>query len=104
MKHLLQTPAFRSDSLKNSPTNGHRVFRAALLYSGAWEYSVREYLRGFSDALIPASSSPEQKVEAILSWMRNGPQRPKASNPEELSKRDPETTLNYQQLLSEIGR
>jgi Transglutaminase-like superfamily len=117
MKHLLQTPAFRSDSLKNSPTNGHRVFRAAwwstnallivaaaaLLYSGAWEYSVREYLRGFSDALIPASSSPEQKVEAILSWMRNGPQRPKASNPEELSKRDPETTLNYQQLLSVCG-
>jgi hypothetical protein len=103
--------------LKDSPTNRHRVFRAAwwctngllvvaavaLLYSGVWEYSVREYLRGFSDALIPAASSPEQKVEAILSWMRSGPQRPKAANPEELSKRDPEMTLNYQQLLSVCG-
>ena len=76
---------------------------ACLVYSGAWEYSVRQYLRGFSDALIPAPSSPLQKVEAILSWMRSGPQRPVASNPEELSKRDPETTLNYEQLLNVCG-
>jgi hypothetical protein len=113
----LQNQEIRSESLKDSPTNGHRVFRAAwwttnlllivaaaaLVYSGAWEYSVREYLRGFSDALIPAASSSEQKVEAILSWMRSGPQRPVARNVEDLSKRDPETTLNYQQLLSVCG-
>jgi hypothetical protein len=60
-------------------------------------------LRGFSDALIPTPSTPEQKVEAILGWMRSGPQRPLAINPELLSKRDPETTLNYQQLLNVCG-
>lgn len=74
-----------------------------LVYSGIWEYSVRQYLRGFSDALIPAAASPEQKVEAILAWMRSGPPRPVASNPEELSKRDPQTTLNYKQLLAVCG-
>jgi Transglutaminase-like superfamily len=72
-------------------------------YSSTWEYSVRQYLRGFSDALIPAASTPEQQVEAILTWMRSGPQRPVANNPDELSKRDPETTLNYKQLLSVCG-
>jgi hypothetical protein len=103
--------------LSLSPTSGHRIFRAtwwstnallvvavlSLLYAGGWEYSVREYLRGFSDAIIPAASTPEQKVEAILDWMRSGPPRPVASNPDELSKRDPETTLNYKQLLSVCG-
>jgi hypothetical protein len=98
-------------------TNEHRIFRAvwwstnlllavafaSLLYSGAWEYSVRQYLKGFSDAVIPAASTPEQKIQAILNWMRSGPPRPVAVNPEELSKRDPETTLNYQQLLSVCG-
>ena len=74
-----------------------------LVYSGVWEYSVRQYLRGFSDALIPAASTSEQKIEAILSWMRSGPQRPIAVNPDALSKRDPETTLNYQQLLNVCG-
>lgn len=103
--------------MTDSHTGGHGVFRVAwwgtnvllavalacLVYSGVWEYSVRQYLRGFSDALIPAAASPEQRVEAILYWMRSGPQRPMASNPEELSKRDPETTLNYKQLLAVCG-
>jgi hypothetical protein len=106
-----------NNSLSPVPKAGHRLFRAtwwstnallvmavlSLLYAGGWEYSVREYLRGFSDAIIPAGSTPELKVEAILNWMRSGPPRPMASNPEELSKRDPETTLNYQQLLSVCG-
>ena len=103
--------------LSPSPKSGHRIFRAtwwstnlllvaagfSLVYAGGWEYSVREYLKGFSDAIIPAASAPEQKVEAILSWMRSGPPRPMAVNPNELSKRDPETTLNYKQLLSVCG-
>jgi hypothetical protein len=39
----------------------------ALIYSGAREYSVRQYLKGFSDASVPASvgialfSTPEMK-------------------------------------------
>jgi Transglutaminase-like superfamily len=75
----------------------------AFIYSGGWEYSVRQYLKGFSDAVVPASASPEQQVEAILSWMREGPQRPDAAHLETLSARDPEATLNYRQLLSVCG-
>jgi Transglutaminase-like superfamily len=99
------------------PTDRHSVFRAAwwttnlalalvfasLIYSASWEYSVRQYLKGFSDAVVPAAVTPEQKVEAILTWMRSGAPRPLAANPEELSKRDPQTTLNYQQLLAVCG-
>jgi hypothetical protein len=76
---------------------------ASLIYSGGWEYSVRQYLRGFSDAIVPATAAPEQQVEAILSWMSNGPPRPLAPNLAELSVRDPETTLNYRQLLAVCG-
>jgi hypothetical protein len=97
--------------------NRHLFFRASwwstnlllviavgsLIYSGGWEYSVRQYLKGFSDAIVPATAAPEQQVEAILSWMNSGPPRPVASHPEELSARDPETTLNYQQLLAVCG-
>ncbi len=79
------------------------VALVSLVYSAGWEYSVRHYLKGFSDAVVPAAYTPEQKVGAILDWMRGGPQRPVASNPDELSRRDPETTLNYQQLLSVCG-
>jgi Transglutaminase-like superfamily len=99
------------------PTTPHRVFRVtwwtsngllavfflALIYSAGWEYSVRQYLKGFSDAVVPAVATPEQKVESILTWMRSGAPRPIAANPEELSKRDPEATLNYQQLLAVCG-
>jgi Transglutaminase-like superfamily len=74
-----------------------------LLYSGCWEYSVRQYLGGFSAAIVPAMATPQQQVEAILNWMSYGPPRPLASNPDELSARDPETTLNYRQLLSVCG-
>ena len=75
----------------------------AFVYSGAWEYSVRQYLKGFSDAIVPATAGPERQVEAILNWMRNGPPRPVAANPTELAMRDPETTLNYRQLLAVCG-
>jgi transglutaminase-like putative cysteine protease len=99
------------------PTDHHSVFRtawwttnillalffASLIYSAGWEYSVRQYLKGFSDAVVPAAASPEQKIEAILTWMRSGAPRPVAANPEEFSKRDPEATLNYQQLLAVCG-
>ena len=76
---------------------------AGLVYSAGWEYSVRQYLNGFSDAIVPASATPEQKVEAILNWMKSGPPRAIATDPDALQKRDPETTLNYKQLLSICG-
>src|ERR1700758_3728733 len=75
----------------------------ALVYSAGWEHSVRDYLDGFSDAIIPSNATPEQRVDAILEWMRKGPPRSADANPSGLAARDPETTLNYQQLLSVCG-
>lgn len=73
------------------------------LYGGVREYSVRQYLRGFSDAVMPESAAPEQKAEAILAWMKSGPSRYVAAEPSQLSARDPEITLNYKQLLAVCG-
>ena len=97
--------------------NRHLVFRAfwwttnllfcvaivSLVYSGFREYSVRRYLDGFSDAIVPNSLPAEQKLEAILSWMRAAPSRAVATEPDKLPQRDPEFTLNYQQLLAVCG-
>ena len=99
------------------PRTRDRIFRAAwwssnlllagafvaLLYTGGWEYSVRRYLDGFSDAIVPNVAPAEQKVEAILSWMRIDTSRAIATNTDELAPRDPEMTLNYKQLLSVCG-
>jgi hypothetical protein len=99
------------------PTRRHRIFRGvwwsvnalllltlvALVYSGGWEFSVRRYLDGFSDAIVPDSEPSERQAQAILDWMRKGPPRMVAANPSALPGRDPETTLNYRQLLSVCG-
>jgi hypothetical protein len=74
-----------------------------LLYSAGWEYSVRRYLEGFSDAIVPAGAAPEKRVQAILDWMRTGPTRSEETRPTGLAIRDPENTLNYQQLLNVCG-
>jgi hypothetical protein len=75
----------------------------AVLYGVGWEFSTRSYLKGFSDAIIPASDDTEQKVEAILQWMAHGPVRRSAADPGGLAGRDPEDTLNIQQLLQVCG-
>jgi transglutaminase-like putative cysteine protease len=72
-------------------------------FAAAREWSVRQYLHGFSDAVVSASEPPEEKIEAILHWMKAGPSRTVAADPDELSPRDPENTLNYQQLLAVCG-
>ena len=97
--------------------NAHPIFRriwwisnlllivalVASVASGVWEVSVREYLRGFSDAVVPEASTPVDKVEAILAWMRSGPPRLELTQPSEVSLRDPQNTLNYRQLLQVCG-
>jgi hypothetical protein len=75
----------------------------ATLWTGVWEYSVRQYLAGFSDAIVADSASPQQKTEAILDWMRIGPPRQNAPKITMLSPRDPQDTLNYRQLLEVCG-
>jgi len=74
---------------------------AVAAYSVLWEYSTRRYVKGFSDAIIPASATPEQKIEAILHWMSDGPARLQYG-PDGLI-RDPTETLNYASLLKVCG-
>jgi hypothetical protein len=95
----------------------HPVFRAfwwsanvflavaflSLAYAGVREFSVRRYLDGYSDAIVPNAAPAEEKVTAILTWMRAEPSRAIAQNPDQLPRRDPETTLNYAQLLRVCG-
>lgn len=75
----------------------------ATVWSGVWEFSMRQYLKGFSDAILPQAAPPQQKAEAILAWMQNGPPRLEAQHLKELSTRDPQDTLNYKQLLQICG-
>jgi hypothetical protein len=72
-------------------------------YSVGWEFLTRSYLKGFSDAIVPTSDDSEQKVEAILAWMQQGPARVSNPDPEPVGARNPEDTLNYQQLLQVCG-
>jgi hypothetical protein len=84
--------------------NAMLIFSTILcIYSFAWEYSTRKYLQGFSEAIIPASATPIEKVETILNWMSNGPARRTSHDPHGISDRDPEETLNYQALLRVCG-
>src|SRR6201999_2634275 len=50
-----------------------------------------------------ASDNPEQKVEAILNWMVHGPARHTHVDQSGLALRNPEDTLNFQQLLQVCG-
>jgi hypothetical protein len=79
------------------------VALVATIWSGAWELSVRQYLKGFSDAILPGVATPQEKIETILDWMRNGPPGLETEHPEKLSPHDPLDTLNYQQLLEVCG-
>jgi hypothetical protein len=74
------------------------------VYSIGWEYSTRRYLQGFSDAVIPASATDENKVQAILGWMAHGPARQAVGGPDaSVPDRDPTETLNYEALLQVCG-
>jgi hypothetical protein len=76
---------------------------AAVVYSIGWEFSTRSYLKGFSDAIIPASDNAQQKIESILQWMAHGPVRRSSADLGGLAARNPEDTLNIQQLLQVCG-
>jgi len=74
-----------------------------LVYSAVWEFSTRSYLRGFSDAIVPAGDDSEHKVQAILEWMDHGAPRRSVQDTESLDGRNPEDTLNYRQFLEVCG-
>jgi hypothetical protein len=48
---------------------------ALFVYGVGWDYSTRTYLKGFVDAIIPLSGSPEEKTEALAAWFRKEPLR-----------------------------
>jgi hypothetical protein len=71
--------------------------------AASWEYSTRVYLRGFSDAVVPALAGPEEKISAILAWMAHGPARLPSAPEGTTQDRDPTDTLNYESLLKVCG-
>jgi hypothetical protein len=73
------------------------------IYSAGWEFSTRRYLKGFSDAIVPATSPGDEKVEAILRWMAHGPARKGSAVDALQDDRDPTDTLNYEALLQVCG-
>lgn len=73
------------------------------IYTLAWEYSTRRYLKGFSDAVIPETAPPEQKIQSILSWMSSPAAQLTPAFVGELSDRNPVDTLNFQALLRVCG-
>ena len=74
-----------------------------MVYTSVREFSVRRYLDGYSDAIIPNFLPPQQKVEAILNWMRAEQSRGVVDDASKLATRDPQMTLNYLQLLRVCG-
>jgi hypothetical protein len=73
------------------------------IYSAGWEISTRRYLKGFSDAIVPASASAEDKIESVLAWMAHGPTRLPYGPSPYVPDRDPTDTLNYDALLQVCG-
>jgi hypothetical protein len=110
------TPPWPAPS--SAPTRlSHRLFRilwyavsgllilsvCAAIYSMGWEYSTRRYLKGFSDAIVPATAPGDEKVEAVLNWMAHGPTRLPYGPSPAVPDRDPTDTLNYDALLQVCG-
>jgi Transglutaminase-like superfamily len=104
-------------SRARTAAQGHRLFRFALAsvswlllisiviltWAAAREYSTQRYVDAFSDAIVPVSGPPEQKIQAILDWMAHPPARFTAEIDEEGHDRDPLDTLNYKSLLQVCG-
>ena len=107
-------PSTRADS---AVTQNHWVYNAIWFAANAllliavclvfcamtWEYSTRRYLKGFSDAVVPALAAPEEKITAILAWMAHGPARLPLAPKGTTQDRDPTDTLNYESLLKVCG-
>ena len=73
------------------------------IYAFGWEFSTRRYLKGFSDAIVPASAPPVEKIESVLAWMAHGPARLPYGPSPNVPDRDPTDTLNYDALLRVCG-
>jgi hypothetical protein len=57
----------------------------------------------FSTAIVLEGSSPQQKVETILSWVSKGPQRLTTKDTRTSSGHEIQDSLDFQNLLAECG-
>jgi hypothetical protein len=114
-----RVPTDTRDRLPDGRTTAqdHRLFRLTvvlvnwllLISAAVWvwaevrEYSTHRYVDAFSDAIVPVSGSPEQKIQAILDWMAHPPERIVGGMEGTPDDRDPLDTLNYKSLLQVCG-
>ncbi len=73
------------------------------LYCTASEYSTQRYVDAFSDAIVPVTGSPQQKIQSILDWMAHPPARFTTGIVGTPNDRNPIDTLNYKALLQVCG-
>jgi len=105
---------------KDSPTGTRRIMTVArcaskllmlvalalMAYGVVWNFATRLYLRGFADAIIPLSGSPQEKTEALVVWFHHEPQRKDLSPSEPhglLHDRDPVKIVQDSHLLKVCG-
>jgi hypothetical protein len=72
----------------------------------AWDYSTRRYLKGFADAIVPLTGSPEEKTEALAAWFHHEPPRidtPITASAGVLQNRDAVTIVQNRRLLKICG-
>ena len=77
-----------------------------LVYGLGWNYSTKRYLKGFADAIIPLSGSPEEKTEALVEWFHHEPGRINFHVTEpagEMYERDPVSIVQNARLLGVCG-
>lgn len=75
----------------------------AAVTSLVFELRTMSYLKGFAHAIIPLTAAPEDQVETVLAWMRQGPLRLRVGSEDSLDVRDPAVSLNYKELLQVCG-
>ena len=77
-----------------------------LLYGLGWNFSTRRYLKGFADAIVPLSGSPEEKTEALVEWFHHEPKRmatPAGAEGGMMHERDPVNIVQNARLLGVCG-
>lgn len=79
------------------------LFGILLLLTTIWEFSTRQYLKGFASGIVIPESPAQAKVTAIMLWMENNSGRSGAGSTDLLTVRDPEDTLNSGKLLGICG-
>lgn len=76
----------------------------ALLVCGlGWNFSTRRYLKGFADAVVPLTGSPEEKTNALLRWFHDEPARRDMKSTGLLNDRDPVRIVQNIHLLKICG-